>query len=473
MSSAARPLAAPPPSDPSDRLESWKEIASYLQRDVRTVRRWERAERLPVHRHAHGQGCSVYAFRTEIDNWRCGRSPAAAGARAVARRYRGWLMAAALGGASAGLATSALPWFPSVGESAPPAPRAADAAIDTVRPWDATFTGPDGAAAGERDRQRSYERGQYYLNRRMGARRALPYLRQAIAADSRFAPAYAALADALARIAMFAPETRAENFAAAEKAARRALALDAALPAGHSALGQIYLYRDWDWERARGALETAVRLAPADANARSSYATYLRAVGRSDAAIAQRRLARNAEPLRVELTSLLGREYLFARRYREAAEEFRSALELEPGYIGALTGLADALMRLDDPEAAAVQTRLLVARGDLVEAARFAERQRRFGVAPAIGWLETVLLRGYQRAPAMSPWNAAFSHARLGDPETAFAYLEEAFRQRDPGLLQLRLDPDVDSLRSDPRFDGLLRRMNAPPPPTVVFAGTD
>ena len=288
----------------------------------------------------------------------------------------------------------------------------------------------------------------------------MPYLAEAVARDGNFAPAHASLAEANIRIALRAPlQQRTHSFEIAEASVRRALVLEPTLPAAHAMQGWVYLFRDWDWQRARVELETAVRLDPHDANARSYYATYLRAVGRTADAITERRLARETDPLRVELTSLLGGEYLFARRYQDAAREFRNALELEPGYLHALDGLADALGRLGATEARAAQIRLLAARGDLASANTFADRYRRGGLPPAMGWLDRVLLDTYRRSPNATPWDLAYMHARMGHVDAAFAHLEDAFRQRDSGLLQLRTDPDLDPIRSDPRFDQLVRRL--------------
>src|SRR6187401_420760 len=72
----SEPSVGTPPVNPAlDRLESWKEIAAYLKRDVTTVQRWEKREAMPVHRHLHDKQGSVYAFRSELDAWTRGRAP--------------------------------------------------------------------------------------------------------------------------------------------------------------------------------------------------------------------------------------------------------------------------------------------------------------------------------------------------------------------------------------------------------------
>jgi hypothetical protein len=105
-------LGPEPPAE--GRLDSWKEIAAYLRRDVRTVQRWEKSEGLPVRRHQHDSLGSVYAYRHELDAWRAGRQPAPGPLEAATVRLRRNLHWAALGGlvvlASAGLIATRPLW---------------------------------------------------------------------------------------------------------------------------------------------------------------------------------------------------------------------------------------------------------------------------------------------------------------------------------------------------------------------------
>jgi tetratricopeptide (TPR) repeat protein len=329
-----------------------------------------------------------------------------------------------------------------------------------------------GAAAGPRTRLArlestdpqayvQYLRGRHILNRRAGAKKALPYLQEAVGREPTFAPAHAALGEAYLRVGIFSQRSaRAEPWSNAEIAIRRALALDDSLAIAHATLGWLYMFRDWNWPLARAELGRAIELDPDDPNAHSNYAIYLRGAGRMDEAIEQRCLARDADPLSVELTTWLGNEYLFARRYADAVATFEAALDLEPAFIPALDGRADGLQRMGlGDRAAEAQIRLFNVRGDTKGAAVFEEIYRRQGYAAAVTYLDRKAIDDYSGNPERRAWNLAYTHARLGETNAALRYLAIAFEQRDPGLLQVRVDPDVDSLRADPRFQRLIAQL--------------
>jgi tetratricopeptide (TPR) repeat protein len=292
---------------------------------------------------------------------------------------------------------------------------------------------------------------------------ARQYLEQATARDPRFAAAHAALGEAYVRFALYEPEVRANAWAAAEASAKRALALDETLPAGHVTLAAIRLYRDWDWRSARSEYQRAIDLDAGDSGARTGYAVYLRAAGRMGEAIAQLRKALETDPLNVPLATLLAGDYLLARKYDDAIREFQRALELEPEYWPAVRELADAYERKGLDEQALAQTmKLFTGRGpkELTEFERVCRSQ---GYQAAARWLDRKQIEQYSRNADANAYNLAFSYARLGDKDNAFRFLEAAYRLRDANLLQLRVDPDMDGLRSDPRYADLLRRMGAMP----------
>jgi tetratricopeptide (TPR) repeat protein len=160
----------------------------------------------------------------------------------------------------------------------------------------------------------------------------------------------------------------------------------------------------------------------------------------------------------------LGREYVFARKYDEAITQFRQALQLDSQYLPAVDALADAYARKGMySEAGALQVRLLNLRQQTSLATQFESLHRTAGYPAAARMLDQKALDAYlRRPPENNSWNVAFTYARLGDHEAAFRWLEKAYAVRDPGLLLMRVDPDVDNLRSDPRFDVLQRRMGFP-----------
>jgi tetratricopeptide (TPR) repeat protein len=421
---------------PSDRLDSWKAIAAYFDRDVRTVRRWESNQQLPVHRHLHNQRSAVYAYSSELERWWRSRSapPHARTRLSTPPKFRWYIGALAFVFALLGIGL----WQTWSSSTIPRPTRVSDAR----------------ALCG---------RGQFLLDRRMGWRRFLPILHEAVVRDPSFAPAQAALAEAYRRRAVLDPDGREAAWREADRIVRKALLLDNRLPAAHATLGSIYLSRDWDWAGARKQLQHAVELDPADTRLRASFAFYLRMAGRLDDAIAERRRIVESEPLKAEHLAALGMEYLFARRDQDAVKAFRQALELEPGYQPALTGLSEALRGFADTREAQTWTRRLLAftrPTSVVEA--FEATARAHGFAAAARRLDRDALEKERLQPVPNLWTLACGYARLGETEAAFRSLEAAVERRDPAVLQMRIDPDLDGIRSDPRFVRLLRRLGNP-----------
>lgn len=460
MQHPSRVGASDTPDDPwpQARLDSWKEIAAYFKRDVRTVRRWERSEGLPVHRHLHRARGSVYASRDELDQWLAHRSPERPAGSERRPVRRAGVVAAVAGSLAVGLAAGAIAIH---GLSVKPT-RSADAAVPAPLAAGASTKRPLPA---EPDVREMFLVARHQLARRTGFRqRALSYLETVTARVPGFADAQALLGEAYLRQALFDAPRRAEAWPRAEAAARRALALDDSLAAGHNVLGRILLLRDWNWVSAEAEILRAVQLDPEDPEARSSRALYLRSAGRLDEAIAEREHARKTDPLSPQLLTFLGDEYTMARRPEEAVLAYRRAVEIERDYRPAVAGLADALGRAGRHDEAAVsQVRWLRLVGRGRETDGFEEVRRRDGHAAAVRWLDRQYLLEFQRAPQGHFWDQAYLHARLGEREAAFRCLETAYEEREAGLLQARVDPDVDTLRSDRRFQELLRRIGPNP----------
>jgi serine/threonine-protein kinase len=292
---------------------------------------------------------------------------------------------------------------------------------------------------------------------------AIPELERALALDSGFALAHAALADALLRLGTTDSLPPREVMPRAEAAAARALALDTALVEAHTTLGAVrFLYR-WDWGGAEEELRRAIGLNPSWAPGYLWYARQLIALGRGDEALAEVRRAIELDPLSFEAHLELGRQHYFARDSGAARQALRHA---------------DRLLR-DAWEPSAYLGLTAVAVGDTAEAvARLEEARRRAPdrVEPLAGWglaaaragraseAGAVLddLRDLAPRRYVSPCLLGYVSAALGDKRAAFAWLDRAVRDRASLLVYLRRDPRTDPLRADPRFTALLRRVGLP-----------
>ena len=305
----------------------------------------------------------------------------------------------------------------------------------------------------------AYLKGRYFWNKRTleGHQKSAEYFQQAIALDPGYARAYAGLSDAYQFLATAGIVSRTELFARARAAAKKAIELDDTLAEPHASLGLIAMNFDWDWATAEKEYRQAIELDPNYATAHHWYAEYLIAVGRADEAAAEIKLARELDPLSLMINTDTGKILYFSRRYPEAIEQLQETLKMDPDFDAAHFWLAHAY----------------------ATTGRYDEAIAEFGKAkqgPAgIGWLGYVygvsgrrdeaekVLRELQRLDREHPVDPHMMlqiPLGLGDKDQTFALLEKNFETRSVGLTSLKVNPWYDSLRSDPRFDDLLRRVD-------------
>ncbi len=293
-----------------------------------------------------------------------------------------------------------------------------------------------------------------------GLDKGMNYFRQAITLDPNYALAYDGMSyyyELVEEILMPASEAMPK----AEEAARKALELDDSLVDTHVQMASNYTMYDFDWAAAEREFQRALGLNPNSAPAHEYHGWYLISQGRSDQAIQEGRRAVELDPLSAEIHSNLGWELYFARRYDQAALEFQKGLEVDPNYWWGyyLLGQAYAQQgRLDDARAEERKAAEIfgIVSWPLVETAR---DNALAGKLPEARQALRDLLASTQRM-RISPYTIATVYAALGDKDQAFAQLEQAYAQRSFFLDFLKVDPELDSLRSDPRFQDLLARMN-------------
>ncbi|HYR24094.1 MAG TPA: tetratricopeptide repeat protein [Chthoniobacterales bacterium] len=306
-----------------------------------------------------------------------------------------------------------------------------------------------------------YRQGRFYGDQvsEEGIKKALPFFEQAIQKDPRFALAYAGMADTYvaAADAFIAPR---EAFSKAKEAAQKAIELDDTLAEAHASLGLLHYHYDWDWAAAEKEFKRALILNPQSAWSYALYSQFLGGMGRVEEANEQGRHALELDPLSVTARWCLGWAFLSAGRSDEAIEELSKAMELEPTSAWARTFLGRAYL----------------SKGMQQRAIEELETARRDG--PDDVFVLSLLGYGYavtgRRADALevlqrfdemekhryvSRAARVYVYAGLGDKDKAFEWLEKAYQERSDALAWFRQEPESKSLRSDPRFAVLMRKI--------------
>lgn len=295
--------------------------------------------------------------------------------------------------------------------------------------------------------------------------KAIEYFKSAISADPTYAPAYAGLAkcyNSLGSVTIGAlPPTEARR--RGEEAAAKALELDSGLAEAHVAMGYAKKY-NWDWAAAEQAFKRAIELNPSNGDAHNYYARYLTSVGRAEEAVAEMDIAQQLDPLSLHISAHGGFVLLCARRYDEAIEQLRRVLAIDPNHPIARGNLGQAYVakgQYDD--AIAIFEKVAAHRARAPGALGFLGMS--YGLAGRKDEANQVLkeLLELGRRRYVTPAAVASVYIGLGNKDQAFAWLEKAYQEHSNYLAYLKVFPLVDPLRSDPRFDELLRRIGLAP----------
>jgi tetratricopeptide (TPR) repeat protein len=315
-----------------------------------------------------------------------------------------------------------------------------------------------------------YLRGRYFLGKRTGDdfKRAIDYFNQAIGKDPNFAPAYAGLADSYALLPQYSREASTDVFPKAKLAAEKAVALDENLAEAHVSLGLVLHSADFDLKEAKREFERAIKLNPNYAAAHYFLGLIVLVPwGRFDQALAELKRAVELDPFSVIMNTNVGYCYFLARRYPEAIAQLRKSTELDPNfpYTRVLLGAA---LELSGDSAGAIR-----------EHERAREVEKAYGVgAQHIGLV--FLARAYalqgEREKALQllgqlqdferqegsvfAYGYAIIHLGLGEKDEAIEWLERSYRAKEAGVIgNLKVDPLLDPLRGDPRFEALAEKI--------------
>jgi TolB-like protein/tetratricopeptide (TPR) repeat protein len=317
----------------------------------------------------------------------------------------------------------------------------------------------------------AYLRGRHETNRTQATGefgRGLPFFEEAVRLDPTFAAAHSAMGAAHNGRWFDGQASAAEAVPLARAAARRALALDPRDSRAHSVLGYVALYFDWDFAAAREHFELAVALDPHEFIIRHGYCDYFMVMGDIEKSLEQVRLGRDMAPTAPLASRMLLSHLATTDRYEETLAEARRALATFPNFRFAHQVIGDTLWKQGRYEESLPELQEAFA-GDVDLWMAF-ERAFRTGGARAAKRALANRRVEQARAGQVNPVEAASALAEAGDADAAFAWLEKAYAARAPQLLHVLVLPAFQSIRSDPRYLDLLKRIGVPAPAPASVA---
>jgi tetratricopeptide (TPR) repeat protein len=284
-------------------------------------------------------------------------------------------------------------------------------------------------------------------------RKAIEQFRQAINLDPNYALAYAGLADTYAILgsAYYDPLPPRVDMPKAREAAAKALELDDTLAEAHTAMAFVLGWYDWDWDGAERELKRAIVLQPRYATAHHRYAWYLMAMSRLDEALVEMRLAQECDPLSLIIGTNIGTVLYCRRQYDEALSQFQKMAELDPNF--SKTHIWPGMAYLEkgafhEAVAAFKEEKTPWEESVWMLGMTYARMRQEDAARKILNGLQKLAKQRY-----VSPSAFVLIHTGLGEKEQAFAWLDKACEERDFDLCMLNVDPKLDSLRADPRFE--------------------
>ncbi len=307
-----------------------------------------------------------------------------------------------------------------------------------------------------------YLRGRFYWNKRTGEalKKSIEYFNQAVEKDPGYALAYAGLADAYGLLPSYAASSPQEAFPKAKAAARKAIELDDSLAEAHTSLANALFNYDWNLSEATKEFQRAIELNPNYATTHHWYGNGpLLAMERFDDAIVEMKRAQELDPLSLIINAEIGVSYTFAGQYDRSIEQFRKTLEMDPGFYFAhrTLGVAyemkghfrEALLEYQTARRLADDPSLL---GDIGHV--LAMSGNRDEALKTLAQMKEISKERYVPAYVF-----ALIYLGLGNKDQAFQWLEKSYQDREANLCFFKIDPQMKSLRSDPRFSDLVRRI--------------
>ena len=310
-----------------------------------------------------------------------------------------------------------------------------------------------------------YLKGRSYWNKRttQALKSSADYFQQAIDLNPNYAAAHAGLADCYNMLVLYSALQPNEGFPKAKAAAMRALELDDSLAEAHSALAFVSFRYDWNWSEADKEFNRAIDLNPNYAPAHQWYSNYLIAMGRMGQAITEAKRTQELDPLSLVIGSHRAFVFYFAGQYDQAIAICKKTLELDPNFYVArrYLGLAYEQKRMYAEAIAEYGQAVSLSGGSMLMKSHLGHAYAASGdkakAQQVLNEIEERSKQGY-----VSAYLTAVIYAGLGEKDQAFKWLEKAYEERAEFLVYMKTDPRLETLRADPRFQDLLRRIGLP-----------
>jgi serine/threonine-protein kinase len=307
-----------------------------------------------------------------------------------------------------------------------------------------------------------YLQGRYYWNKRTeeSMSTGLRFFQQAVEEDPAYAPAYAGIADSYLMLTDWSYMAPREGFPKARAAALKALEIDNSLAEAQTNIAYISFIYDWNWETAEKEFKRAIKLNPNYAIAHMWYADYLSFMGRQEEGYQQINLAEKLDPLSLIIKAVKGFLLYVYGRNEEAIAQLNKTLEMDPDFFPALYFLQYTYEdEKRNQEAITIWKKILILQGATTE--ELSSLDAAFKSGGMVGTYKWKIQQLNERIKQkyVSPADFFEAYTGMGDIEMAFKWLEKAYQERIYTIPWLKYDPRAKILRSDPRFNGYLKKI--------------
>lgn len=308
-------------------------------------------------------------------------------------------------------------------------------------------------------------KGRYQWNKwtEEGFKKSAEHFARAIKKDPEYAQAYIGLADSYNALGFYSYLPPREAMPQARAAAEKALEIDETRAEAHRSLAEVLLFYDWNWLAAKREIERAIELNPGYALVYQVYSSYLIAMGQFDEAEAMMKRAIEMDPVSPIINTTIGCPLYFAGQYDRALEQYQNALNSDPNFGLARACLGDVYVQKELYEHAIAEYENGIShwgrKPGLLSSLGYALAMsgNKDGAVEILEQLRDLSRRQYVPSVAF-----AIIYIGLGDKDQAFDRLQRACSERSSKLVFLKVNPNLNSLRSDPRFAHLLRRVGLP-----------